>query len=116
MPFIAARASAFAGISTNPNPLGSPLYLSLRIVADETCPKASKAFLKSSSVTPFDKLPTKIFTLISIELDLSPASGRYLEPGRAVVGTVVARRDDCVVHLRTPLSAGRPRRISEGEA
>jgi hypothetical protein len=48
---MAACASSFAGISTNPKPLDSPENLSLMMVTDATCPKVSKAWLKSSSET-----------------------------------------------------------------
>ena len=52
---IADSPSALAGISINPNPLGSPLNLSIIILADSTCPKASKVFCRSSSVTSRDR-------------------------------------------------------------
>jgi len=58
IPPIAARASLLEGICTNPKPLDSPLTLSFTIFTDMTCPKASKAPRKSSSLTSLDKLPT----------------------------------------------------------
>jgi hypothetical protein len=54
----AASASAFLGISTNPNPLDLPVVLSLIIVAHANYPKLSKARRKSSTVASSDKLPT----------------------------------------------------------
>ena len=54
----AACASALLGISINPNPFDSPLNLSLITFAVATSPNAPNAFLRSSSVTSRDKLPT----------------------------------------------------------
>jgi hypothetical protein len=57
-PEIADWASELLDISTNPNPLESPLNLSVMILTDVTCPKAPKACLKSSSVASRGKFPT----------------------------------------------------------
>jgi hypothetical protein len=55
---IAACASVREGIATNPKPLDSLLNLSLMMLTDSTCPKASNACFNWSSVVSIARFPT----------------------------------------------------------
>src|SRR5512136_1194968 len=85
---IACFASSSEDISTNPNPLDSPVNLSLMIFTDRTLPAPAKFDLRSSSVTLLDRFPMYnflfIFPLLYGYLDRRsengkrhPASGIY---------------------------------------
>jgi len=56
-PLIAACASDLVGISTNPNPLDTPLDLSVMILAEVTSPNSVKASRNSSSASSCNRLP-----------------------------------------------------------
>ncbi len=73
-PVIAFSASSSVGISTNANPLDSPLSWSVMILADATSPKAWKASRSSVSVTSCGRLPTYMFIqfLLRLPFTISP--------------------------------------------